>query len=46
VQTEEPLSSGRRLGSFSLIADLQREYLRQIWHLWNAIFLQTFASDK
>jgi polyhydroxyalkanoate synthase len=44
VQTEEPLSSGRRLGSFSLIADLQREYLRQIWHLWNAIFLQTFSG--
>jgi polyhydroxyalkanoate synthase len=31
VQTEEYLSSGRPPFPFALIADLQREYLKQIW---------------
>jgi polyhydroxyalkanoate synthase subunit PhaC len=44
VQTEESLSSGRALFPFALIADLQREYLKQIWRLWNAMFLQTFSG--
>jgi polyhydroxyalkanoate synthase len=44
VQTDEPLSSGRPLFPFALIADLQREYLKQIWRFWNTMFLQTFSS--
>jgi polyhydroxyalkanoate synthase len=44
VQTEESLSSGRRLVPFALIANLQHEYLRQIWRFWNAMFLQTFSG--
>ena len=35
---------GRPLFPFALIADLQREYLKQIWRLWNAMFLQTFSG--
>ena len=44
VRTEESLSSGRPLFPFALIADLQREYLKQVWRLWNAMFLQTFSG--
>jgi polyhydroxyalkanoate synthase subunit PhaC len=44
VQTEESLSSGRRLVPFALIVDLQREYLGQIWCLWNAMFPQTLSG--
>src|SRR5258707_4353291 len=44
VQTGESLSSGRPLFPFALIADLQREYLKQMWRLWNKMFLQTFSS--
>ena len=41
VGTKDSLSSGRRLFPFALIADLQREYFKQ---LWNSMFLQTFAG--
>jgi polyhydroxyalkanoate synthase len=43
VQTAEYLSSGRPPFPFALIADLQRDYLKQIWRrrLWNAMFLQS-----
>jgi polyhydroxyalkanoate synthase len=44
VQNEESLSSGRPLFPFALIADLQREYLKQIWRFWNTMFLQTFSG--
>jgi polyhydroxyalkanoate synthase subunit PhaC len=44
VQTEESLSSGRPLFPIALIADLQREYLKQTWRLWSAMFLQTFSG--
>jgi polyhydroxyalkanoate synthase subunit PhaC len=44
VRTEESLSSVRPLFPFALIADLQREYLKQIWRLWNEMFLQTFSG--
>ncbi len=44
VQNEELLSSGRPLFPFALVADLQREYLKQMWRLWNAMFLQTFSG--
>ena len=33
VQTGEPLSSGHPFFPFALIADLQREYAKQIWRL-------------
>ena len=29
---------------FGLIADLQREYFKQLWSIWSATFLQPFAS--
>jgi len=29
---------------FALIADLQREYFKQLWRLWNSMFLQMFAG--
>jgi poly[(R)-3-hydroxyalkanoate] polymerase subunit PhaC len=43
-QADEPLSSGRPLVPFALIADLQRQYLEQMWRLWNPMFLQTFSG--
>jgi polyhydroxyalkanoate synthase subunit PhaC len=42
VRTGE--SHPSELFPFALIADLQREYLKQIWQLWNAMFLQTFSG--
>ena len=44
VQTEESPSPGRPLFDSALIADLQREYLKQVWRVWNAMFLQTFSG--
>jgi polyhydroxyalkanoate synthase len=44
VRTEESLSSRHPLFPFALIADLQREYLKQIWRFWNAMFLKTFSG--
>jgi polyhydroxyalkanoate synthase len=44
VKTGEAPSAGHPLFPFALIADLQREYLKQIWQLWNAMFLQTFSG--
>ena len=44
VGTKESLSSGRLLFPFSFIADLQREYFKQLWQFWNGAFLQTFAG--
>jgi polyhydroxyalkanoate synthase len=44
VQTEDALSSGHPFPPFALIADLQREYLKQMWRLWNAMFLETFSG--
>jgi polyhydroxyalkanoate synthase subunit PhaC len=44
VQPEEPLSSGRPVSPFALILDLQREYLKQVWRLWNTLFLQSFLG--
>jgi polyhydroxyalkanoate synthase len=42
-QADERLSSEHTLFPLALIADLQREYLQQIWRFWNAMFLQTFS---
>jgi polyhydroxyalkanoate synthase len=36
--------SGRLFFPFTLIADLQREYFKQLWQFWNSMFLQTFAG--
>ena len=44
VQPQEPLSSGRPVSPFALILDLQREYLKQVWRLWNTLFLQSFLG--
>jgi polyhydroxyalkanoate synthase subunit PhaC len=44
VGTKESLSSGRQLFSLAFIADLQREYFKQLWRFWNTAFLQTFAG--
>jgi polyhydroxyalkanoate synthase len=44
VGTKDSLSSGRLFFAFALIADLQREYFRQLWQFWNSMFLQTFAG--
>ena len=46
VKTEDSLSSGRMMFPFALVADLQREYLKQLWHFWNATFLSTFARRR
>src|SRR5713226_9718614 len=37
-------SSARLFFPFALIADLQREYFKQLWQFWNSMFLQTFAG--
>src|ERR1700745_550110 len=42
VRNEELASSGNLFLPFELIVDLQREYLKQVWFLWNAIFLETY----
>jgi polyhydroxyalkanoate synthase subunit PhaC len=44
LRTEDSLSSGGPLFPFALFANLQREYLKQIWRLWNGMFLQTFSG--
>src|ERR1700687_1369984 len=44
VGTKESLSSGRQLFPFAFIADLQREYFKELWRFWNNAFLQTFAG--
>jgi polyhydroxyalkanoate synthase len=38
------LPSGHPLSPVAVVADLQREYLKLIWRLWNGTFLQTFAG--
>jgi polyhydroxyalkanoate synthase len=37
-------SRGQFFFPFGLIADLQRDYIKQLWRLWNATFLQAFAG--
>ena len=44
VRSEESASSGRLFFPFGLIVDLQRGYLKQVWRLWNAMFLQTYSG--
>ena len=44
VHGEEKPTSANLVFPFALIADLQREYFKQLWRLWNSMFLQTFAG--
>jgi polyhydroxyalkanoate synthase subunit PhaC len=44
VGTKESLSSSGHFFPYALIADLQREYFKQLWRVWNAAFLQSFAG--
>jgi polyhydroxyalkanoate synthase len=44
VHGEEQSSSAHLFFPFALIADLQREYFKQLWRFWNSMFLQTFAG--
>jgi polyhydroxyalkanoate synthase subunit PhaC len=44
VDNQAPGSPGRSQFPLSLFIDLQREYFKQVWHLWNAIFLQAFSG--
>jgi len=46
VRSEESTSSGRLFSPFGLIVDLQRDYLKQVWRLWNEMFLQTYSGGK
>jgi polyhydroxyalkanoate synthase len=44
VQSEESASSERFFLPFGWIVDLQRDYLKEVWRLWNAMFLQTYSG--
>src|ERR1700682_1373374 len=44
VGTKDSLSSGRLFFPFEWIAHLQRDYLKEVWRLWNAMFLQTYSG--
>jgi polyhydroxyalkanoate synthase len=44
LRTKASLSSSGHFFPFTLIADLQREYFKQLWRFWNAAFLQNFAD--
>jgi polyhydroxyalkanoate synthase subunit PhaC len=44
VRGEESVSSGSLFFPFGLIVDLQRDCLKQVWRLWNAMFLQTYSD--
>ncbi|QIG94221.1 PHA/PHB synthase family protein [Bradyrhizobium sp. 6(2017)] len=44
VGYERPGSSQGIFYPFGLIADLQHECLRQVWRLWNGMFLQIYAG--
>lgn len=43
VGSKESPSAGHLLFPFGVIADLQREYFKQVWKFWNKGFLNTFA---
>ena len=44
VGAKESLSSSGHFFPFALIADLQREYVKQLWRVWNGAFLRNFAG--
>ena len=43
VGSKESPPAGHLLFPFGVIADLQREYFKQVWKFWNRGFLNTFA---
>ena len=46
VSGKAPSSSDNLLSPFTLVADLQREYFKQLWQFWNALFLRSFAGGE
>jgi polyhydroxyalkanoate synthase len=44
VGTKDPVSPGRQLFPFAMIADLQRDYFKQLYQFWNSVFLRSFAG--
>ena len=44
VGTKDHRTSSGQFFPFTMFADLQREYLTQLWRFWNSMFLQTFAG--
>ena len=44
VGTKDHGTSSGQFFPFSLFADLQREYFRQLWRFWNSVFLQNCAG--
>jgi polyhydroxyalkanoate synthase len=44
VRGKDANPSGQFFAPFGLIADLQREYFKQLWRFWNTTFLQTIAG--
>jgi polyhydroxyalkanoate synthase subunit PhaC len=44
VGSKESASSADMFFPFTLMADLQREYFRQLWQFWNATFLKNVAG--
>jgi polyhydroxyalkanoate synthase subunit PhaC len=44
VRSKDANPSGQFSSPFALIADLQREYFRQLWRFWNTTFLQTISG--
>jgi len=44
VRSKDTNPSGQFSSPFALIADLQREYFRQLWRFWNTTFLQTILG--
>ena len=44
VRGKDANQSGQLLSPFGLIADLQREYFKQLWRFWNMTFLQTISG--
>jgi len=44
VRSKDANPSGQFFAPFGLIADLQREYFKQLWRFWNTTFLQTISG--
>jgi polyhydroxyalkanoate synthase subunit PhaC len=44
VENEETASLEGPLAPFEFIISFQREYLKQVWRLWNAMFLETYSG--
>jgi polyhydroxyalkanoate synthase len=44
VRGREANPAGQYFSFFGLIADLQREYFRQLWRFWNTTFLQAIPG--